>query len=101
MAGADTGLVRAVREVLAAAADPARAVEMQAYMKSTMAYRGVPAPVLRTSVRPLLAAHPLPDEETWQATVLELWDAAAFREERYAALSKREALKHVGAVASG
>jgi 3-methyladenine DNA glycosylase AlkD len=86
MAGAETGLVQAVRAVLAAAADPARAVEMQTYMKSSMAYRGVPAPVLRSSVRPLLAAHPLPDEETWQATVLELWDAAAFREERYAAL---------------
>ena len=37
-------------------------------------------------LRPLLAHHPL-DEETWQATVLELWDEAGFREERYAALA--------------
>jgi len=35
----------------------------------------------------VLAAHPIPDEETWQATVLELWDNASFREERYAALA--------------
>jgi 3-methyladenine DNA glycosylase AlkD len=86
MAGADSGLVRAVRETLAGAADPTRAVGMQAYMKSSMPYRGVPAPALRSLVRPLVAAHPLPDEETWQAAVLELWDAARFREERYAAL---------------
>jgi hypothetical protein len=37
-------------------------------------------------LRPLLAQHPL-DEETWHDTVLTLWDEAAFREERYAALA--------------
>jgi 3-methyladenine DNA glycosylase AlkD len=82
----DDDLVRALREVLAAAADPARAGAMQAYMKSAMPYRGVPAPVLRAAVRPVISAHPLPDEETWHETVLELWDGAEFREERYAAL---------------
>lgn len=86
MADADTELVRTLGEVLASSADPTRAGAMQAYMKSTMPYRGIAAPVLRAAVRPVLAAHPLPDEETWQATVLELWDGAAFREERYVAL---------------
>jgi len=87
----DTELVSTLREVLVSAADPDKAGPMQAYMKSEMPYRGVPAPVLRSTVRPVLAAHPLPDEETWQATVLELWDGATFREERYVAL---ELAKH-------
>ena len=59
---------------------------MQAYMKSEMPYRGIPSPELKAVLRPLLANHPL-DEETWQATVLALWDEAGFREERYAALA--------------
>jgi 3-methyladenine DNA glycosylase AlkD len=86
MADADRELVHTLREVLASSADPARAGAMRAYMKSSMPYRGIPAPVLRAAVRPVLAAHPLPDEETWHATVLELWDGAGFREERYVAL---------------
>lgn len=87
METADVELVSALREMLASAADPSRAPAMQAYMKSELPYRGITAPVLRAAVRPVLAAHPLPDEETWQATVLELWDHARFREERYVALS--------------
>ncbi len=56
-------------------------------MKSAMPYRGIQAPALRSLLRPVLAARALPDEETWHATVLELWDGAEFREERYAALA--------------
>ena len=87
MGSADTDLVRTVRQMLASAADPDNAGPMQAYMKSAMPYRGVQAPALRSLLRPLLAAHALPDEETWHATMLELWDGAQFREERYAALA--------------
>jgi 3-methyladenine DNA glycosylase AlkD len=87
MESADRELVRMLREVLAALADPARATGMQAYMRSAMPYRGISAPTLRAALRPVLAAHPLPDEEVWQATVRDLWDGAAFREERYAALA--------------
>jgi len=84
---ADVDLVLTVRSALAAAADPDRAPGMQAYMKSAMPYLGIAAPTLRSVLRPILNEHPLPDEETWQATVLELWDGARFREERYAALA--------------
>ena len=87
MATPDLELVHRVREVLAGAADPARAGAMQAYMKSTMPYRGVPSPALRSLLRPVLDAHRLPDDETWRSTVLRLWDEAEFREERYAALA--------------
>jgi 3-methyladenine DNA glycosylase AlkD len=86
VAAADVDLVSAVRRALAEAADPAKAGPMQAYMKSEMPYRGIPSPDLKAVLRPLLAGHPL-DEETWQATVLDLWDRADFREERYAALT--------------
>ncbi len=87
MDSAGQDLVLEVRAALAAAADPARAPAMQAYMKSAMPYLGIAAPVLRSLLAPILAAHPLHDEETWQAGVLELWEQAGFREERYAALA--------------
>jgi len=87
MGAVDTELVRTVRESLASAADPGNAVAMRAYMKSAMPYRGIPAPALRSLLRPVLASHALPDEETWHTTVLELWDGAEFREERCAAVA--------------
>jgi 3-methyladenine DNA glycosylase AlkD len=87
MGSADFDLVRAVREVLATAADPGKAGPMQAYLRSAMPCRGIQAPTLRKLLRPVLAARPFPDEETWHATVLELWDGAEFREERYASLA--------------
>ena len=83
----DAALTQSVRSALAAAADPEKAGPMQAYMKSAMPYRGIRAPVLKAVLSPLLAAHPLPDFETWTDTILDLWDAAVFREERYAALA--------------
>ncbi len=80
-------LVAAVRAALLAEADPAKAAPMRAYMKSTMPMLGVPQPVRAAVLRPLLAEHPLPDAGRWRAAVLGLWRAAAYREERYAALT--------------
>ncbi len=83
----DVAVVSAVRRALADAADPFRAPDMQAYMKSAMPFRGVPKPARTTALRPVLAAHPVADRATWEATVRELYDGASFREERYAALA--------------
>src|SRR5688500_2234780 len=80
------GLIAAVRTALTAAADPAKAAPMQAYMKSAMPLYGVQAPVLRRVCRDVFAAHPLDSVETWQDTVLALWRGARFREDRYAAI---------------
>jgi 3-methyladenine DNA glycosylase AlkD len=80
-------LVGAVRTALRAAADPAMAEPMRAYMKSAMPMLGVPQPVRAKALRPLLAAHPLPDAARWRAAVLAIWRDATHREERYAALS--------------
>lgn len=79
-------LIAALRAELAHAADPAKAPAMQAYMKSAMPYRGVPAPQLRAACRLVFAAHPLASFEQWRATTLALWRDAAYREERYAAI---------------
>ena len=79
-------LVRTVRRALEQAADPAKAPQMQAYMKSTMPYRGVSSPVLRQLCGEAFTAHPLPTVAQWQRVVLELWRDAAFREERYVAV---------------
>jgi 3-methyladenine DNA glycosylase AlkD len=80
-------LVDELRSRIAEAGDPDRAPRMQAYMKSSMPFRGVAAVPLRAITREVLAAHVLPDRAAWQAAVLELWDGAAFREERTAALA--------------
>ena len=71
---------------LAEAADPARAPQQQAYMKSAMPYFGVGVPHCRRIARAAFRAHPLPDAGAWEAAVLELWRKAARREERYAAV---------------
>jgi 3-methyladenine DNA glycosylase AlkD len=59
---------------------------MRRYMKSAMPYRGVTTPVLREICRRVLPRYPLASFADWCDTVVELWDTAAYREERYAAL---------------
>jgi 3-methyladenine DNA glycosylase AlkD len=86
-ATADRALVEDVRARLGAAGDPAKAPVMQAYMKSALPYYGVASPQARVVFREVLAAHPMPDRESWLATVLALWDEATHREEWYAALA--------------
>ncbi|OLC27298.1 MAG: DNA alkylation repair protein [Actinobacteria bacterium 13_1_20CM_2_65_11] len=79
-------MTRQIQAALAAAADPARAAGMQAYMKSTMPYRGVRMPGVRSICKRAFAEHPLSSCDEWQAEVLDLWRGAKFREERYAAM---------------
>jgi 3-methyladenine DNA glycosylase AlkD len=80
-------LVREVRAALKAAADPGKATEMQAYMKSAMPYRGVTSPEQKRLWRRLFEAHPLGSAEEWSDVALALWRDATFREERYAAIA--------------
>jgi 3-methyladenine DNA glycosylase AlkD len=89
MGNARGELVDAVCRVLGSAGDPDRAKGQQAYMLSAMPFRGISAPRLKTTLRPLLAdpAYLLVGRDEWEATVRRLWDEAQFREERYAALA--------------
>jgi 3-methyladenine DNA glycosylase AlkD len=84
-----SALVVAVRAALAGAGDPERAAGQQRYMKSAMPYRGLTSPGLRALLRPLLADRTLApaSRRAWEADVRALWDGAAYREERYAAIA--------------
>jgi 3-methyladenine DNA glycosylase AlkD len=84
---ADAALLGAVRTGLASLADPARAPAMQAYMKSSMPFRGVPSPPRKALAKDLFRTHPLPDFDAWRQTVLALWRGAEYREERYLAIA--------------
>jgi 3-methyladenine DNA glycosylase AlkD len=82
----DRSLIAATRRELRRRADPAKAPQMRAYMKSAMPYLGVQTPGLREACRTAFAAHPLTTPDDWRATTLALWRSARYREERYAAL---------------
>ena len=78
--------VTGVRMALAAAQDPGKAPQMQAYMKSELPYFGIPSPALKPLLRSALAA-PVLDRESWELAIRLLWDDATHREEWYAALA--------------
>ncbi len=78
---ANQKLVAAVRGGLAAQADPIRAPQMQAYLKSEIPCLGVTAPLQRKIVAHAAAEVPLESFEDWRDTVLELWRGAEYREE--------------------
>jgi 3-methyladenine DNA glycosylase AlkD len=80
-------LIVEVRGALKRAADPVKAPQMQAYMKSTMPYRGVSAPAQKAIWKAVFAAHPLSSYDKWQRVALMLWREATYREERYAAIA--------------
>ena len=76
-----------MREGLRRRADPAKAPEMQAYMKSEMPYLGVQAPALRAVCREVFGAHPLETYRRWRRdAVMAIWRRADYREECYAAI---------------
>jgi 3-methyladenine DNA glycosylase AlkD len=83
----EDSLVEAVRDGLSRLADPVKAPKMQAYMKSTMPYRGVPSAGVKAVCREVFGSHRLGSYEAWEAAALILWREASFREERYAAIA--------------
>jgi 3-methyladenine DNA glycosylase AlkD len=93
MAG-DRALVDAVRRELRAAADPAKAAGMQAYMKSELPFHGVQAPAQRRIFKAVFADHPVGSFDAWRTTVLLLWREATHREERYAAIALASDRRH-------
>jgi 3-methyladenine DNA glycosylase AlkD len=78
--------IRAMRQALRNAADPAKAPFMQAYMKSKMPYLGISSVPLRQATKAVMIRYPLETFEQWRDTVLHLWRKARYREERYAAI---------------
>ena len=84
-----TAFLTDLREALEGASDPARAEQQQAYLKSEMAMYGVGVPETRRLARMAAGAHAdlWAEAATWDAALRHLWDEAAHREERYAALA--------------
>ncbi|SEQ43229.1 3-methyladenine DNA glycosylase AlkD [Lentzea xinjiangensis] len=77
-------MIKAVRAGLEELADPRKAPQMQAYMKSAMPFLGVPKP-RRAALLKSLPRVDDPDE--WLDAVRTLWREATYREERYVALA--------------
>ena len=75
-------VIAALRE----AADPVRAPQQQAYMKSEMPCHGVTVPHCRRIAASVSRAHPLPDARAWESAILGLWRNATHREQRYVAI---------------
>lgn len=82
-------LLDALRAALRSGADAERAVGQQRYMKSEMPFLGLTSPQRHGLLRPLLGdpALRIESRSAWERAVRELWDAAEFREDRYAALA--------------
>lgn len=89
--GAAQELIVAIRAGLAAAGNPERAAQQQAYLKSTMPCHGVPNPTVRMIVRNALAQQPELTREQWVAAIAGLWRGADHREECLAAIEVADA----------
>lgn len=80
-----TGLPDLITARLAAADDPATALDMQRYMKTEMPYFGVRAPVAQRIVRGAVRDYGTTDWEALLAAADQLWESASHREQWYAA----------------
>ena len=89
-------LILAVRAALQAQANPVKAPQMQAYMKSEMPYYGVSAPAQRAIWRDVFDAHPIEACQELRDVALALWRGARFREERYAAIGLLDLRRYAG-----
>ena len=100
-----TAFLTDLREALEGAGDPARAEQQRAYLKSKMAMYGVGVPETRRLARRAAGAHAdlWAEAATWETTLRRLWDGAAHREERYAALAiirSKPSASHAGRMES-
>jgi DNA alkylation repair enzyme len=89
MNGANRALIEELRQRLRNVADPTRAPRMQAYMKSTMPYLGVPSSGVKTVCGEVFAHHQLGSFRDWTGTVRALWREARYREERLGLSDRR------------
>jgi 3-methyladenine DNA glycosylase AlkD len=75
-----------LRNELKKAAVPAKAPEMQAYMKSAMPFHGVQTPMRRAICRQVFKDLTFKTAKDWENEVRSMWQEARFREEKYCAL---------------
>jgi 3-methyladenine DNA glycosylase AlkD len=75
-----------LKRQLKKSANPDQAKKMKAYMKSTMPYYGVQTPSRKIIFKSLTKDLKFDSSKDWEETVLNLWDKAEYREERYVAI---------------
>jgi len=80
-------MIEAIRAGLIERADPAKAPEMQRYMKSSMPFYGFQKPARAQLAREVFVSL---DRAEWERTVRTLWREATHREERYFAIAVLE-----------
>ncbi|MBF0278572.1 MAG: DNA alkylation repair protein [SAR324 cluster bacterium] len=78
-------LIEFLRTELKAAADPKKAKEMQAYMKTTQRFYGVQAPVRKQSFKKARSQFEISSFGEYQSVIKTLWNGES-REEMYQAL---------------
>jgi 3-methyladenine DNA glycosylase AlkD len=76
----------ALQRELKTLAEPERAAQQQAYMKSEMPYLGIQAAELRRTAKHVFRDHPLATQVEWHDEIAKLWRTARFREYRYASI---------------
>ena len=81
-----TSIQKKLRQQLKMGADPQRAEQQQRYMKSSIPFAGLTAPILRKTCRSIYAEFPPPSKEDWIQAMQTLWYEAKVREEKHAAI---------------
>jgi 3-methyladenine DNA glycosylase AlkD len=82
-------LVSELRKEMKKASDSAKAVPMQAYMKTSQPFYGIPATPHRQIFRQAIRKHPIQSRDEYEQAIEELW-AGKYREEMYQALEIAE-----------
>jgi 3-methyladenine DNA glycosylase AlkD len=85
-------MVAYLKEQLKTAADPEKAKEMQAYMRTDQPFYGVQSQARREILKKASAQFRINSREEWESVILELWSGKT-REEMYLALGIAERFK--------
>ena len=85
-------IVTAIRVALEKAADPQKALSMQAYMKTDQKFYGVQARERRSLFKTAAKKHPINSRRQYKQVILELWQGT-YREDMYQALEVAERYK--------
>jgi len=81
-----SALQAALNQVFVDQANPTRAKQQQAYMKSEQPFAGLTAPELRAATKLIFKEHLPVSESAWRREVLGLWRNAPVREQQHAAI---------------
>jgi len=85
-------IINHIRKELSKAADPLKAPQMQAYIKTDQPFYGVQSTARKTILRKALKKYPITNKKEWEQIILEFWNGK-YHEEMYIALSIADRFK--------